>query len=173
MQKLSSFGLRWLSSASPQCCCQVHCASTSANTSNIISKGARNICTSPAVADLREFMDLSHSQGQPEAHGRAWQEEELRIKSWEDLHRLWYLCVKERNLLLTELAWQKVPKDFNEQRMRGIVRGTDSVELHPHRVRYGEVELTLQRIKAVLKERAERELNPMTKRNMLQVINAK
>lgn len=35
-------------------------------------------------------------------HGRAWRAEELRQKSWEDLHAIWWKACRERNVIKTE-----------------------------------------------------------------------
>ncbi|KAI1006650.1 hypothetical protein K3495_g1567 [Podosphaera aphanis] len=35
------------------------------------------------------------------AFGRSWAVEELRGKSWEDLHALWWVCAKEKNRIAT------------------------------------------------------------------------
>ncbi|CAF9930199.1 MAG: 54S ribosomal protein L4 mitochondrial [Heterodermia speciosa] len=39
---------------------------------------------------------------QDDDHGRPWTVEELRHKSWEDLHALWWICCKERNRIATQ-----------------------------------------------------------------------
>jgi hypothetical protein len=41
-------------------------------------------------------------------------------------------------MLLTELGWQRIPKDYNEQIIRGVFRGHPNEEA-PHRLRYDEV----------------------------------
>jgi large subunit ribosomal protein L47 len=33
--------------------------------------------------------------------GRSWGIQELRERSWEDLHALWHVCVRERNRIAT------------------------------------------------------------------------
>lgn len=51
---------------------------------------------------MEEFIDNATKPGEYPIAGRAWKASELRLKSFEDLHKLWFVLQKERNLLLTE-----------------------------------------------------------------------
>ncbi|KAI1807150.1 MRP-L47-domain-containing protein [Daldinia bambusicola] len=72
-------------------------------------------------------------------HGRGWTVEELRHKSWEDLHKLWWVCIKEQNRIATA----------RKERVRLKLRdGADVAE-----ERLSEVRKTMKSIKHALTER--------------------
>ncbi|KAF9893837.1 54S ribosomal protein L4 mitochondrial [Aspergillus nanangensis] len=73
------------------------------------------------------------------AHGRSWSIQELREKSWDDLHALWWVCVKERNRIATS--------NLERQRLKAGYGEWESTE------RERVVRVTQNSIKHVLRER--------------------
>eukprot|EP01064_Diplonema_japonicum_P024150 TRINITY_DN34645_c0_g1_i1.p1 TRINITY_DN34645_c0_g1~~TRINITY_DN34645_c0_g1_i1.p1 ORF type:complete len:412 (+),score=108.64 TRINITY_DN34645_c0_g1_i1:40-1275(+) len=71
--------------------------------------------------------------------GRSWMVEELEGKSYEDLRRIWFLCLKERNQLKSvELFYQHQTETFGD---------------FPHPDRLNRVEVSLRRVKEVVSDR--------------------
>ncbi|XP_076869755.1 large ribosomal subunit protein uL29m [Brachyhypopomus gauderio] len=62
----------------------------------------RFLHTSSSRWGLEEFFDLPENWGETTVKsGAPWTSRQLRAKSNEDLHKLWYVLLKEKNMLLT------------------------------------------------------------------------
>lgn len=84
-----------------------------------------------------EFFDVKKNWGENEIkHGREWLMPELRIKSNQDLHKLWFLLIKEKNMLLT------MEHESKEAHM-----------LFPSAERLDKVRITMENIENVVRER--------------------
>lgn len=69
------------------------------------------------------------------AHGRGWTVQELRVKSWDDLHKLWWLCVKEINMIKTyECERERLKAGYGEYEAEERVKAV-SLEIHWQRLR--------------------------------------
>ncbi|KAK5119660.1 hypothetical protein LTR85_007489 [Meristemomyces frigidus] len=79
------------------------------------------------------------------AHGRGWTVPELRHKDWDDLHRLWWVCIKERNRLATQ--------HYEHERIGGMDGGSGMYGEHEAGARDQEVRKTMKGIRHCLTER--------------------
>ncbi|KAI9025131.1 mitochondrial 39-S ribosomal protein L47 (MRP-L47)-domain-containing protein [Phycomyces nitens] len=56
----------------------------------------------PKTTGIYEFFENGETLPKQGWTGRAWKADELRAKSFDDLHKLWYVLLKERNVLATQ-----------------------------------------------------------------------
>ncbi|CAD7696392.1 unnamed protein product [Ostreobium quekettii] len=116
----------------------------------------RSLGSSTVVRDLREFLDLqTFKEGEERVVGSEWKASQLRLKSWEDLHKLWFVLLKERNMLRSEQL---------------AARAASRPMASPRRI--SKVRRSMNRIKQVLSERARAVGEPAERRRMLDMINA-
>ncbi|CAN6877498.1 unnamed protein product [Brassica oleracea] len=94
---------------------------------------------------LEEFFEFDRSQDEdkPVVYGRGWKASELRLKSWDDLQKLWYVLLKEKNMLMTQ---------------RQMLQAQNMMFPNPERI--PKVRRSMCRIKHVLTERAIEEPDP-------------
>lgn len=97
----------------------------------------RDFHTTHPAQDLMEFFDAKKNWSETNIRvGRAWRLDELRIKSNTDLHKLWYVLLKERNMLYT------MEHECKEK-----------VKLFPNPERIDKVQESMNNIETVIKER--------------------
>uniref|UniRef100_A0A914HPB0 Large ribosomal subunit protein uL29m n=1 Tax=Globodera rostochiensis TaxID=31243 RepID=A0A914HPB0_GLORO len=92
------------------------------------------------VYALAEFFDRPENWGKrgtldpSDRPGRSWTEEELRLKSNSDLHKLWYVLLKERNMLMTmDHAYKVRFLDMpNPERIARVKESMDRLEAIVH-----------------------------------------
>ncbi|XP_014227035.1 39S ribosomal protein L47, mitochondrial [Trichogramma pretiosum] len=116
------------------------CSSGFQLSKNVQNHNALNNVPSSAIAlfhttsqrsDLMEFFDVEKNWNKQKIQtGRSWRKGELRIKSNEDLHKLWYVLLKERNMLLTmEHACKEEYEIFpNPERIDKVAESMENIE---------------------------------------------
>ncbi|XP_073147803.1 uncharacterized protein [Henckelia pumila] len=106
---------------------------------------------------LEEFFEVDRNpeDDKPVVCGRSWKASELRLKSWDDLNKLWYVLLKEKNMLMTQRQM------LHAQNLR-----------FPNPERIPKVRKSMCRIKHVLTERAIDEADARRSAEMKRMINS-
>eukprot|EP00884_Botryococcus_braunii_P011634 jgi/Botrbrau1/20471/Bobra.145_2s0032.1 len=107
------------------------------NLSPIVVNFGRSLTSTPISRGIEDFFDTPLKDGERRTAGRAWNAADLRLKSWDDLHKLWYVLLKERNMLYSEKELAR----HNRERFQNPTRLV-------------KVRKSMARIKRVMHERA-------------------
>lgn len=128
-----------------------------ARTETSASAAAASSATRAAKNPLQEFFEADRSveDDKPVVYGRSWKASELRLKSWDDLHKLWYVLLKQKNMLMTQRQM------LHAQNLR-----------FPNPERISKVRKSMCRIKHVLTERAIDEPDPRRSSEMKRMVNS-
>ncbi|XP_073726311.1 large ribosomal subunit protein uL29m [Misgurnus anguillicaudatus] len=98
---------------------------------------SRALHTSCVRKGLEEFFDLPENWGESTVKsGAPWTAKQLRTKSNEDLHKLWYVLLKEKNMLLT------IEQEAKRQRVQ-----------MPSPERIKKIERSMKRLDTIVNER--------------------
>lgn len=98
---------------------------------SVVTFNRKYIHTTNQLDDLMEFFDSKKNWAETNIRvGRGWKLDELRIKSNTDLHKLWYILLKERNMLYTmQLECEKQVKLFpNPERIDKVEESMNNIE---------------------------------------------
>ncbi|KAK3232821.1 hypothetical protein CYMTET_56845 [Cymbomonas tetramitiformis] len=87
--------------------------------------GTRQIATTRPNYGIEEFFRQPAAAEGGQKFGVAWSATVLRTKSFDDLHKLWYVMLKEQNALYTEMYHcRKERKVVPEPRRMYMVKST-------------------------------------------------
>ncbi|KAG8224582.1 hypothetical protein J437_LFUL003101 [Ladona fulva] len=104
---------------------------------SIAAEEPKKVSSEEVNKRLMAFFDDTKNWGVNEVKvGRSWKRDELRLKSNSDLHKLWYVLLKEKNMLLTM-------EHASKEEMR----------LFPNPERIDKVEESMANLEEVVRER--------------------
>ncbi|KAF2076029.1 hypothetical protein CYY_002643 [Polysphondylium violaceum] len=87
------------------------------------------ITTRSAGTGLKELFEHKYARGTYPLAGRAWTASDLRGKSFEDIHKLWFVLLKERNKLYSEKETTKNNTLANPLRLPKVKQSMTAIKV--------------------------------------------